>query len=146
MKHRVLPDKLKQVFTLCERSASGLCRLGDPAGTQDRHGYWLVSYKKVRYMAHRVVYFIATGDDPGEYEIDHVDRNKSNNHITNLKLCTRQENVDNTVRKCNGVQLLPSGRYRARVSANNKRLHLGVFNTFEEAEAAYKLSKLSKTR
>lgn len=145
MRAKALPEKLKQVFTLCEGSASGLCRCGDPTGTQDRHGYWLVSYKKVRYMAHRVVYFIATGDDPGEYEIDHIDRNKSNNHITNLRLCTRQENVINTARKCNGVQQLPNGRYRARVSINNKRVHLGVFNTYQDAETAYKLSKLTET-
>ena len=145
MKAKALPEKLKQVFTLCEDSASGLCCCGDPVGTRDRVGYWIVSHKGVRYPAHRVVWLIATGEDPGEYEIDHIDRNKSNNRISNLRLCTRGENVRNTVTNYTGVQKLPNGRYRARFSYENKRISLGVFNTFEEASEAYKRAKASKT-
>ena len=73
--------------------------------------------------------------------VDHIDRNPTNNNISNLRMATSSENQQNTSR----------GDYRyhkrdkiweARITLNGKRKYLGRFNTEEEARAAYLAEKI----
>ena len=78
---------------------------------------------------------------PGMH-VDHINGDSLDNRRANLRVCTRSQNLQN--RRLNadsrtgikGVGVLSTGRYRVRVQANGKRLHIGVFDTLEEAALA----------
>ena len=67
-------------------------RAGMVAGGMKTTGYVAVLLNGKRYMAHRVVWLLAKGHD-APMEIDHIDGDKKNNKIENLRLCTRSQNV-----------------------------------------------------
>jgi hypothetical protein len=70
-------------------------KIGDLAGTILNSGYRQIKLKRCVYLAHRLVWMWVYGEDPGEFEIDHIDRNKDNNRIENLRKVTRQGNARN---------------------------------------------------
>jgi hypothetical protein len=61
------------------------------AGSQQRTGYWQFSYKGSVYYQHRVIWEMVHGYEPSE--IDHIDQDKSNNCLANLRECTHAENL-----------------------------------------------------
>jgi len=75
--------------------------------------------------------------------VDHRFGNKLDNRRENLRICTKAENQRN--RKPTSGRTLPKGvdwrtksrRFAAQISANNRQIHLGYFDTASEAEAAY---------
>jgi hypothetical protein len=74
--------------------------------------------------------------------VDHIDCNKLNNQRSNLRLCTVAQNNRNILpygkSGLKGVELdKRTGRWRAYVSVNKKRIHIGVFDTPCEAGLAY---------
>lgn len=70
--------------------------IGSPAGRKHLNGYWEVRIDGVLYKTARIVYKLYNnGEDPGLYEIDHRDRNKSNNDGFNLVLATRADQQSN---------------------------------------------------
>ena len=77
--------------------------------------------------------------------VDHEDNNSLNNLRTNLRLATHAQNNCNAKKRGNkvtsqykGVDWSSSGEnWRARITVNNKTLHLGVFGTPEDAYRAY---------
>jgi hypothetical protein len=81
------------------------------------------------------------GNFPNEV-VDHIDSNKINNYINNLRVITQRENCSKEKTIKSG---LPVGvcffkrdkNYRACININNKKIHLGYFNTPEEASQAY---------
>ena len=80
-----------------------LCNVGDVAGKQDPNGYWVVRSRgllkhgeRMDFMAHRVVYEIYYEQRIDKsFDIDHIDRNPSNNNINNLRVVTRKLNCRN---------------------------------------------------
>lgn len=68
---------------------------GQEAGSMDVYGYKQVNVEGKVYKVHRVIYLLCTGEYPDL--IDHIDRNRLNNHITNLRPATKSENALNTV-------------------------------------------------
>lgn len=117
---------------------------GSVAGCITPSGYKSICFKLVHYQAHRLIWAWVTNSDPEKYQIDHIDGNPLNNTWWNLRLATHPENIRNrAVRKDNklgvkGVFVRHDGKYRARVRHNNVIYNLGVFDTAEEAGAAYK--------
>jgi hypothetical protein len=97
------------------------------------------------YLVHRLVWLHFYGEWPAG-ELDHIDLDKTNNRISNLREATRSDNIHNTnARKHNklGVkgiyerQYASGKRYRASIHENGKRRDLGAFLTLLEAKAAY---------
>ncbi len=76
-------------------------------------------------------------------EVDHINRDRADNRWSNLRACTRSENLANRMAwsrnglGLKGVGQLPSGKFKAEIRVNKKTHYLGVFGTAEEAHAAY---------
>lgn len=120
--------------------------IGDVAGTRHPNGniYIRVDNEDTKYLAHILAYLYMTGEYP-EFDIDHKDNNRSNNRWLNLRPATRSQNKANILHipGISGVRgvWLHRGRYRAAIKINQKRIHLGVFDTIEEASAAYLMAR-----
>jgi hypothetical protein len=69
-----------------------------------------------------------------ELQIDHISRNKLDNSIENLRLVTHQENQFN--RDAKGCSF-NKGKWVAYIKINGKQIHLGRYNTQEEAHNKY---------
>jgi hypothetical protein len=107
------------------------------------HGYVHIKIDGHAYKAHRLAWFYMTGVWPAE-DVEHKDRNKSNNRWKNLRLSDDSKNQANTSRRSDNTSGFKSvhfrkdsGKYRARLQVRGKRLALGCFDTAEAAHAAY---------
>lgn len=120
----------------------GSAKAGTVAGTVNSKGYIVVGLFGKRYQAHRLAWFIYFGNWPVD-QVDHVDGNKINNSIRNLREATNSENCRNrSIKSTNkagykGVSKLPSGRFSSEISSSGNRVYLGSFDTAEHAHAAY---------
>tara|TARA_R110001599_G_C11832056_1_gene618443 strand:+ start:34 stop:516 length:483 start_codon:yes stop_codon:yes gene_type:complete len=98
-----------------------------------------INYRYFYY--HRFVYLIHNpewdiDDSSQDNSIDHIDRNKLNNCIENLRVVTHAENQWN--RNSKGYFLhKPSGKYQGMIVVDGKAKYLGRFNTKDEAHEAY---------
>ena len=105
-------------------------------------GYWHVQIGSKLYLAHRLAWFYTRGGWPRD-QIDHVDGNRANNRLSNLREATHTQNMQNRKinrnNKCGfkGVARVPSNRWRARIKVSNKSIHLGTFDTRAQAGEAY---------
>ena len=63
--------------------------------SQMNFSYLKANINGFNYRVHRLIYFIEHGSLPNGYVIDHIDGNTRNNHISNLRLATFQENALN---------------------------------------------------
>lgn len=128
------------------KQSRGTKKVGSIAGYFDIHGYVCVKLHKKQYRAHRLAWFFHYGEMPVD-DIDHIDGNKSNNKISNLRLATEQLNQWNHTkpRVTNSTGYLGVSKYRnkyiASIKANYKSKRLGVFDTSELAHQAYLKAK-----
>lgn len=84
-----------------------------------------------------VVYMhaIINGTPPG-FVTDHISGNSLDNRRCNLRSITNQQNQFNR-RTAKGYTQLPNGKYRAQLQLNNRFVHIGIYDTEEQAHAAY---------
>lgn len=73
----------------------GHIKAGEMVGTTDGGGYRQVRVNGVLYKTHRICWALYYGEDPYGHELDHIDRDKTNNSIDNLRLATRETNCFN---------------------------------------------------
>jgi hypothetical protein len=116
--------------------------LGQKAGGTNSNGYIIIEIKQKSYKAHRLIFLYHNGYLP-EF-IDHIDQNKQNNNIENLREVTKSENKYNTKKyKTNtsgykGVSYhKASKKWAACIRINKKDIWLGLFETRELAYDAY---------
>lgn len=112
------------------------------AGCLKPSGYVFITLNGVSFLAHRLIWVWHHGRIPKNLNLDHIDGNKSNNRIENLRLATRSQNSANApISKRNksgfkGVQA--SGeKWSARIRLNGKAHHLGSYTNIEDAAAVY---------
>lgn len=125
---------------------------GKTAGYLDDHGYYRTRIGKPQYRIHQLVWAYHNADAiQVPYEIDHIDGDRTNNRIENLRLVLPHENSQNTQRDGKAKPSSTNGfigvrkvgnTICARISVNMKRIHLGTFKTLEEARDAYIQAKL----
>lgn len=113
------------------------------AGTVCKKGYRRISIDAKTYPAHRLAWLYVYGVYP-DTEMDHINRNRDDNRISNLRVANRFVNTQNTNGRKDNVSghrgvgwHKISARWRARINVNNKCVNLGSFLSFEEAVAAY---------
>lgn len=110
---------------------------GDPVGRKTKRGYFRVynGEDNCLVFAHRVVWFLCHGEDPGEFVIDHIDGNPSNNKISNLRKVTLQQNSRNRKPSTNsklgilGVSYHATGMYGASWRDMSGRRHRKCFSS-----------------
>lgn len=121
----------------------GGARTGAVAGWPHRLGYWCITVFDSQYYAHRLAWLHVNAEWPPS-ELDHIDNDKRNNAIANLRLATRAQNNANRGKMGNnksgykGVSWINAhGKWRAACRARGKTHHLGYFTTREAAYEAY---------
>ena len=125
------PKKLGEKFSY--QDGKLLHKNGKEAGTFCK-GYLRVSIDYKTYPVHRVIWTLLNGEDPGPNQVDHIDRDKLNNSIENLRLVTNQINQYNRVAK--GYRKRSNG-YQAQIKVNGKLLNVGLYQTPDEAHSVY---------
>lgn len=112
---------------------------GQPAGAIKKDGYWVVTLRRRGLLAHRVIWLLTYKAWP-EGILDHVDGDRTNNAIQNLRLASSSENSAN--RKARSGASTPfkgvtfhkqTGRYQAQC----KKRYIGLYETAESAARAY---------
>lgn len=107
------------------------------------HGYAIGNFLGKLLMAHRVIWVIAQGCWPSA-DVDHINSDRSDNRIVNLREATRSENNCNRpISSANtsglkGVTFhAKSRKWRAQIKKHGKNHFLGCFETPQAAHAAY---------
>lgn len=144
VKELLIYDSESGVFTW--KVNRGTAKAGNIAGDING-GYRRIKIDGKNYQEHRIAWLYVYGEMPTK-DIDHIDQNKTNNKISNLRLATPSENQQNIScrKKKSG---LPVGvafnkqarKFQAQIMANGKSIYLGLFNTIEEAFSAYQKAK-----
>ena len=111
-------------------------RRGFPAGSVGKAGYLYVFVEGKRNVrVHRLIWKWMTNEDP-ELDVDHIDRNRSNNRWSNLRTLSRADNTRNNGAAHVGIHKA-SGLWYSRVRVNYRWISFGYYRTRAEAEAAY---------
>lgn len=112
-----------------------------------RSGYRRVRIQYRFYAAHRVIWRKVKGAWPSG-QLDHINGDKLDNRIDNLRECTVLQNSHNRAYSqgnalgIRGVRKVPSGRFQAHIMVGGKSSYLGTFDTAEQASAAYESERL----
>jgi uncharacterized membrane protein YvbJ len=106
-------------------------------GTKTSKGYLRMEIDGKHYFMHRVLaHTFGILDLDSELLIDHIDLNKSNNCISNLRPATQQQNLFNTNAK-GYTWRKQKNKLEASIKLDGKSIYLGLFDTEEEAHQAY---------
>ena len=132
---------------LTRRVKRGKWPAGVRVGAKDSKGHRQVRFNGKLFLEHRVIWFIVYGYVPEE--IDHINRQRDDNRLVNLRECTHRENNRNmNVRwdsstRVPGVAHYPRyGKFVAYITVDGKRRHLGYFAEFDAAVAARKAAEV----
>ena len=149
-------ELLQQLLTYCPETgqfrwtaAATKKVAGKIAGAKPNgQGYGRVCIANTKYHAHRLAWYMHYQQDPGEMQIDHVNCDKMDNRICNLRLATQAENCRNTKTGSanksgyKGVSWhKKTKKWQACIVKNREYHYLGLFDTAEEAAAAAKAAR-----
>jgi hypothetical protein len=96
--------------------------------------------KQVCKKVHRLIAQAHLSDYSEDLEVDHIDRCRSNNEISNLRMVTPSQNLHNTDAKgCSFDKTI--NKWKAKICVNYKQKHIGYYDTEEEAHQAYLKAK-----
>lgn len=144
IKHGLSYDTETGVFVWIDDPCVKPQLVGKRAGSAHHEGYRLVGLFGKRIQEHRLAWLFFYGAEPPG-ELDHINMDRSDNRIANLRLATRSENMRNRGAQGNnktgfkGVHWhAASKRFRAQIQINGERRCLGLFTTAEEAAAAFR--------
>ena len=145
LKQLVSYDPHSGLFVWRVNKRGRFARHGTLAGSKDSRGYIRLTLDQKFHYAHRLAWFYMTGDFPSC--IDHINANKSDNRICNLRIATSAENQQNRTQssrnnKSGLLGVSPFGdKWRATIYLNNKQIYLGLYLTKDQAKDAYLKAK-----
>lgn len=118
-------------------------KAGDEAGYDTVFGYRGFRIKGKQYRAHRLAWLLAHGELPSS-EIDHINGDRKDNRLCNLRLATRQQQQFNRKTPKNNTSGAKgvcwdriAKKWRALITRNGRNHFLGHFVQIEDAKAAY---------
>lgn len=116
-------------------------------GAIDAHGYLTIRLNYKTYKAHRLAWFYSYGKWP-EFYIDHINRDRADNRIENLREVSPAENSQNltlSIKNNSGYVGVSwskiMGKWQASIKHKRKKHYLGYFDTPEEAAKEYERAK-----
>lgn len=122
-------------------------RAGDVAGHLHSKGYIAIKIGRRDYYAHRLAWMYCYGQFPNG-NIDHINRNRSDNRICNLRIANHVQNGQNLKTYRNNTSGVigvnwnkRTSKWKSEIDINGKRFYLGLFNTIEEASEARAVAK-----
>lgn len=134
------------VFTWKVRTSTKV-KIGDITGSLDGRGYLQIGVCSRLHKAHRLAWLYVYGEWP-KLSIDHINRNRADNRISNLRDVTSKQNNQNAGKRSDnksghpGVYWYkPYNKWRAQIKHNQKKIHLGYFTTIEDAVSARKAAE-----
>jgi hypothetical protein len=115
---------------------------GTPIAGVTANGYLSVSVGGKTHQAHRLIWLMYHGFLPANSRIDHINGNRKDNRISNLRLATDAQNASNaklSVKNTTGFKGVSRTAYGfgAHVNKDGRKTFLGVFKTPEDAARAY---------
>ena len=144
-------ERLREVLRYCP--ATGLFTWSTPgkgrvvgkvAGCTSKVGYTVIRIDGRLYQAHRLAILYIYGRWP-DHDVDHKNGERTDNRLENLRCATRGENLQNQrqAKPFNRSGLIgatwssQAGKWVSRIHVNGKQMHLGTFDSAEDAHAAY---------
>jgi hypothetical protein len=113
--------------------------------TCDGCGYLMAKTQKKIIKLQRDVYkFFNPTEDIGLLKVDHINHDIADNRLSNLRVCTHQQNLFNRVPNKNARSKYKgvgwhkhSNRWMAKIGLNGRHIHIGYFDNEYEAALAY---------
>ena len=125
------------------KTTAPMWKFGQIVGCPDRHGYLLVRVDGVLHKLHRMIWLWMTGELP-ILDIDHVDRDGSNNSWENLREATKSQNLSNRTKQSNNTSGFKgvswnkqNSKWAAKINVEGRQLHLGFRDTPVECYRLY---------
>jgi hypothetical protein len=141
-------DRLKELFDykkdgfLVRKINVAQTKTGDIAGSANSNGYIETQVDRIRCLMHRIIWIYHNGYN-AENQIDHINRNRSDNRIENLREVTQtcnNRNTGNHVTNKSGVKGVHwsshKGKWHVQISINNRVKYIGRWSDFNEAVLA----------
>lgn len=106
------------------------------AQSKNKGGYLTLHFQKKNHYLHRVAWAITHGYFP-DSAIDHINGDKTDNRLCNLRLVSASENGQNRKNVLGYTKPKQTKKWAASIMVKRKRKHLGYFDTKEMAHQAY---------
>lgn len=125
-------------------------KAGTRAGSRTTTGYMEIRFGRKPVMQHRVAWFLYHGFLP-ECQLDHINRDKADNRISNLRMApenAHHNNQNRNIGKNNtsgaiGVMWNPvTYNWLVRIKVKGHSIYVGSFKCFDDAVAARKAAEL----
>ena len=121
--------------------SKGAAKAGSVAGTVANRGYVRLRINRREFLAQRIAWLLATGHMPTG-EIDHINGDRADNRLSNLRPATHAENGFNRGRNANNTSGFKGvhrngEKFSVVVCRAGKHYYFGVFDVAEDAHAAY---------
>lgn len=135
--------KKRPAITTAQKQWNGRYAGKVAGSTEVKHGYIVIGFAGRLHKAHRLAWLYVYGSLPSQ-QIDHADRDRSNNKISNLRLATDAENARNASKRkdnssgAKGVSWHSRRlKWQAQINVRGQRKSLGYFEDVASAKAAY---------
>ena len=120
------------------------------SGSKTFKGYRIVGIGGHTFLVHRLIARAFLSDYSEGLQVDHIDGDRSNNRLRNLRMATNQQNMRGRVKKRKGKSSeyrgvywnLVSEKWHAQITIDGKRKHIGYFLFEGEAALAYNASAI----
>lgn len=133
-------------------SVSNNAQQSSVAGNKNPRGYRRIRIEGKEYLEHRLVWLYVHGYMP-PHEIDHINRVRNDNRLSNLRLATRKINCTNTGMMSNnssGVKGVTGSKSRkkwqAQIGANTKEkrrnIYIGTYDNLSDAKLAREIAEI----
>lgn len=143
----VTQERLNELFSYDENTGNLIRKIarqrvkpGEIAGSQTAKGYLRTSVDGRLYMNHVLVWILNYGSPPRQ-QLDHINRNKKDNRLTNLREVDTRENCCNRSNHNSGFPGVDfhrkSNLWRSRIRVGKSRYSLGYFKDPELAGIAH---------